>query len=122
MRTCLSVFFALTLSVSSALAGPCSLVLGNQCANWCGPDAESSCSVSSNSYCIYHNRSYIECGYVRTVVTCVCTLVTNPPQLPYTAYETPTLEGNGFLLECENGVGFEEGTGSAYCFPPEEGP
>jgi|SRR6185436_3349615 len=120
MKTLLLV--ALVLVATPALAAPCGYLNAHECATWCGEGADSSCTASSTSYCIYHNRSYIECGYVRTVVTCTCTLTTNPPQLPYTAYETPTLDGNGFLLECENGVGFEEGTGSAYCLPPEEGP
>lgn len=108
--------------LSPALAGPCGTFTATQCATWCGPDAESSCTATSTSFCLYHNRSFIECGYVRVVVSCTCTLIQTPPPVPYASYETPSLEGNGFLVECDNGVGVDEETGNAYCLPPESEP
>ena len=112
------VLLALVIFASSAArAERCGDATAAQCALWCGVENISSCSTNVSSYCIYHNRTFIECGYLRAVVTCTCIMDTGP----HFGYETPSLTGHGFLIECENGVGFDE-AGSAYCLPPESEP
>ena len=117
MRRAIALAFVM-LAAGATFAAPCGSTTAAQCATWCGVENGSSCDSTVTSYCIYHNRSWIECGYVRAVITCTCIYDTGP----HLGYEDPTLSGHGFLVECDNGVGVDEETGDAYCLPPESEP